>query len=266
MCELFALSSQLPTRVTFSLEEFSRHGASESRLADGWGLAFYDGPDAQIFREPRPAASSEWMKFILSHAYCSQCVMSHIRQATGGSVALRNTQPFSRVMKGHRHVFCHNGDLKDIQSKIKLDQFSPIGETDSEYGFCLLMDRLGTLWQGKVPTLDERIEVISEVFVELSCLGTANILYSDSEFLYAFSHQRTQQNGHIEAPGMYYQERHCDCDPDALQDSGVQIHNIAQDLVLFASVPLSMDGWHALAASQLMVVKHGKIIAIRDLR
>ncbi|MBK8972410.1 MAG: class II glutamine amidotransferase [Hahellaceae bacterium] len=60
-----------------------------------------------------------------------------------------------------------------------------MGETDSEYEFCRLMDRLGTRWQGKVPTLDERIEVISEVFVELSCLGTANILNSDSEF-YAF--------------------------------------------------------------------------------
>ena len=266
MCELFALSSQLPTRVTFSLEEFSRHGAGNGQLADGWGLAFYDGPDAQIFREPRPAASSEWMKFILSHAYYSQCVMSHIRHATTGSVALRNTQPFSRVLKGNRHVFCHNGDLEDIQSKIKLEYFSPIGETDSEYGFCRLLDRLSRLWQGEVPTLDERIDVIGEVFVELSCLGPANILYSDSDFLYAFAHQRTQDNGRMEAPGMYYQQRHCDCDPEALQDSGVQVHNMAQDLLLFASVPLSIEGWHACAASQLMVVKRGQIIETRNLQ
>lgn len=266
MCELFALSSQLPTRVTFSLEKFSRHGASTGRLADGWGLAFYDGSDVHLFREPRPAASSEWLKFILSHAYYSQCVMSHIRQATKGSIALRNTQPFSRVLNGKRHVFCHNGKLEDIQGIIKLDQFSPIGETDSEYGFCRLMDCLGTLWQGEVPSLDERIDVISEVFVELSCLGPANILYSDSEFLYAFAHQRTQHNGRIEAPGMYCQERHCDWDPEALQDSGLQIHNMAQDLVLFASVPLSKDGWHACAASQLTVVKNGKIVATRNLQ
>ena len=266
MCELFALSSQLPTRVTFSLEEFSRHGAINSKLADGWGLAFYDGSDAQIFREPRPAASSEWMQFILSHPHYSHCVMSHIRHATEGSIALRNTQPFSRVLKGRRHVFCHNGDLADIQKTVKLGRFSPIGETDSEYGFCQLMDRLGVLWQVEVPTLDERIDVIGKVFVELSCLGPANFLYSDSEFLYAFAHQRTQSNGRIEAPGMFYQERHCDCDPDALQDSGLQIHNMAQDLVLFASVPLSKEGWHAPNASQLIVVKRGKIVATRDLQ
>ena len=266
MCELFALSSQLATRVTFSLEEFSRHGASSGGLADGWGLAFYDGSDAQLFREPGPAASSEWMKFILSHSYYSNCVMSHIRHATTGSIALRNTQPFSRVLGGKRHVFCHNGNLEDIQNGIKLAQFSPIGETDSEYGFCRLMDRVSALWQGGAPRLDERIDVISEVLVELSCLGPANILYSDSEFLYAFSHQRAQDNGRLEAPGLYYQERHCDCDPDALQDSGVQIHNMAQDLVLFASVPLSTEGWRAAAASQLIVVKHGKIIASRNLQ
>jgi len=266
LCELFALSSQLPTRVTFSLEEFSRHGASTGKLADGWGLAFYDGWDAQVFREPKPAASSDWMRFILGHAYCSHRVMSHIRNATVGSVALCNTQPFSRVLGQRRHVFCHNGDLKGIQSRIKLDQFLPIGETDSEYGFCRLMDRLGPLWQGEAPTLDERINVVSEVLLELSRLGPANILYSDSEFLYAFAHQRTQVNGRIEAPGLYYQERHCDCDPDALQDSGVQIHDMAQDLVLLASVPLSEEGWHACAASQLIVVKHGKIVAMRNLQ
>jgi len=265
VCELFALSSQLPTRVTFSLEEFSRHGASGGPLADGWGLAFYDGSDAQLFREPRPAASSEWMKFILSHAYYSNCVMSHIRNATEGRVALCNTQPFSRVLKGRRHVFCHNGNLNDIRSRFKLGQFLPIGETDSEYGFCRLMDRLAALWQGEVPTLDERINVISEVLIEFTSLGAANILFSDSEFLYAFAHQRTQDNGRIEAPGMYYQERHCDCDPDALQDSGVQIHNMAQDLVLFASVPLSKQGWHACTASQFIVVKEGKIILTRNL-
>ena len=265
MCELFAISSQVPTRVTFSLEEFSRHGTSAGPLADGWGLAFYDGSDAQLFREPKPAASSEWMKFILTHPYYSRCVMSHIRNATAGRVALRNTQPFSRVLRGQRHVFCHNGNLEDIQSRVKLGQFSPIGETDSEYGFCRLMDRLTAIWQGERPSLEERIGVISEVLIEFTCLGPTNILYSDSEFLYAFAHQRTQDNGRVEAPGMYYQERHCDCDHDALQDSGVQIHNMAQDLLLFASVPLSTEGWHACAASQLMVVADGKIILTRNL-
>lgn len=261
MCELFALSSQLPTRVTFSLEEFSRHGGKTGPNADGWGLAFYDGPDAQLFREPRPAASSDWLHFLLGHSYSSCCVMSHIRRATVGEVSLRNTQPFSRVLEGRRHVFCHNGDLQDIQSMLQSGRFSPVGETDSEYAFCWLMDRLGDLWQATAPPLDARIEVISQAFVELAALGPANILYSDSEYLYAFANKRTQAGGGMEAPGMHYLERHCECDPDALQDSGVQIDDLAQDIILFASVPLSGEAWQAIAANELIVSRHGKIVA-----
>jgi len=43
MCELFAVSSKVPTNVSFSLEEFSRHGGGTAHHKDGWGLAFYDG-------------------------------------------------------------------------------------------------------------------------------------------------------------------------------------------------------------------------------
>ena len=31
MCELFAISSKVPTKVTFSLDEFSRHGGQTAR-------------------------------------------------------------------------------------------------------------------------------------------------------------------------------------------------------------------------------------------
>ena len=81
MCELFALTSLIPIRVTFSLREFSQHGGKAGSNADGWGLAFYDGPDAQLYREPRPACSSEWMEFILHHPHRSRCVISHIRRS-----------------------------------------------------------------------------------------------------------------------------------------------------------------------------------------
>ena len=142
MCELFALSSQQPTRVTFSLEEFSRHGGRTGPNADGWGLAFYEGSDAQLFREPGPAASSEWIGFLLKHSCRSRYILSDIRQATVGDIALRNTQPYSRALGGKRHVFCHNGNLPDVQCLESTRIFAPIGETDSEMAFCCLMDRL----------------------------------------------------------------------------------------------------------------------------
>jgi predicted glutamine amidotransferase len=63
MCELLAISSKFPTRATFSLEEFSRHGGQGGPNKDGWGLAFYEDGDAQIFREAEPAEDSRWMFF-----------------------------------------------------------------------------------------------------------------------------------------------------------------------------------------------------------
>lgn len=264
MCELFALSSQQPTRVTFSLEEFSRHGGRTGPQADGWGLAFYEGSDAQLFREPGPAASSDWIGFLLKHSCHSRYVLSHIRQATVGDVALRNTQPYSRVLGGRRHVFCHNGDLPNLESLANTGIFSPIGETDSELAFCSLMERLSPLWDGKFPTLDARVEVISETFSELAALGPANFLYCDSEYLYAFANRRTHANGRMEAPGMYFLERHCECDPEALRDSGIKVHDMVQDIVLFASVPLSKEGWQALGENQLIIAQSGRIVNTVD--
>ncbi|MES9904747.1 MAG: class II glutamine amidotransferase [Sedimenticola sp.] len=40
MCELFAMSSLEPASVSFSMEEFSRHGGLSGPHRDGWGIAF----------------------------------------------------------------------------------------------------------------------------------------------------------------------------------------------------------------------------------
>jgi glutamine amidotransferase len=261
MCELFALSSQNPTRVTFSLEEFSRHGGGSSPNADGWGLVFYQGSDAQIFREPRPAASSEWLQFLLHHPYSSRRVLSHIRHAQVGDIALRNTQPFSRVVNGHRHVFCHNGDLSEFQATEPLRESLPVGETDSEHAFCWLIDRTSALWQGRRPTLEERISVIGEAFRELAVFGSANILYSDSDYLYAFANRRRQPDGVMAPAPMYYLQRHCECDPDSLDESGLHIDDGEQNIVLFASVPLTDESWHPFVPGQLIVARRGRILS-----
>jgi len=39
MCELFAMSSRIPTAVTYSLDEFSKYGSRIRHNRDGWGIA-----------------------------------------------------------------------------------------------------------------------------------------------------------------------------------------------------------------------------------
>jgi predicted glutamine amidotransferase len=115
MCELFAMSALQPAEVSFSLEEFSQHGGLSGPHKDGWGIAFYQDRDALIIREPLPAASSAYVRFIESTPIRSRLVLSHIRRATQGGVNLENTQPFARELGGRLHVFAHNGQLDVTQ-------------------------------------------------------------------------------------------------------------------------------------------------------
>jgi hypothetical protein len=69
----------------------------------------------------------------------------------------------------------------------------------------------------------------------------------------------------MEVPGMYYLERHCEWDSEALHDCGVKVHEMAQDIALFASVPLSTEGWQALGENQLIIAQSGRIVSTVDL-
>jgi predicted glutamine amidotransferase len=267
MCELFALSSKLPTLATFSLEEFSRHGGNTGPHRDGWGLAFYEDGYAQVFREAQSASTSEWMRFLKEHQHKSQCLVSHIRLATQGEPALRNTQPFSREIGGCRHVFCHNGDLSGIFDAMQLTRFKPIGETDSEYAFCCLMGEMDQLWSNGKPTLTDRVSLLGSFFDRLAELGQANFIYSDGDYLFVYANKRRQLSGKVEPPGLYYLSRHCAHDREAqsLSLAGIEISgtfcDIPQDLVLFASVPLSEEDWQPLPSNRLVVAQLGVIVS-----
>jgi len=163
MCELFSISSRVPTSVTFSLERLARHGRNNGPH-DGWGVAFYDGNDVSLFREPEPASESKLVQYIEQDSPPSPMIISHIRAATQGDRVLRNTHPFARELAGRQHVFAHNGDLRGIESDPDFtpDRYHPVGDTDSELAFCILLNRLTHLWeagQGIIPSLEARLDL-----------------------------------------------------------------------------------------------------------
>jgi predicted glutamine amidotransferase len=49
------MSSRYPTSVGFSLETLACRGGRDGPHKDGWGVAYYEGRDAFLLREPRPA-------------------------------------------------------------------------------------------------------------------------------------------------------------------------------------------------------------------
>ena len=263
MCELFAMSARQPTTVSMSLEEFSRHGGLSGPHKDGWGIGWYEEGDLRLVKERDPAASSACVRFIQTHPFSSALVLSHIRKATLGPVAMRNCQPFARELGGAWHSFAHNGDLKEIAAddRFRAGGFRAVGETDSEYAFCALLDALRPLWSGaEVPPIGARRQVVARFAAALRELGPANFLYCDGDALFAHADRRHQGDGSIRAPGMWRLARRCPAGGE-LAAEGLRIasEHGEQEVLLVASVPLTAEGWVAMGEGELIVAQQGRI-------
>jgi predicted glutamine amidotransferase len=261
MCELFAMSARLPSTVSLSLEEFSRHGGLTGTHKDGWGIAWYEDGDVHLRKEALPAASSTALKVVQQHPFSSTLVMCHIRKATQGDIATRNCQPFIRELGGAWHTFAHNGNLTGLrgENRFKSVTFQPVGETDSEQAFCALLEAMRHLWKkGAIPPLSERLKVVTQFAADLRELGPANFLYSDGDVLFAHGHKRHQADGSIRAPGLWQLKRHC-TEGGVFASAGltVEARTGEQDVVLIASVPLSPENWEPLLEGTVLAMRLG---------
>ncbi len=267
MCELFTLSSRLPTTVRMSLESFARHGGLDGPNKDGWGIAYYVDEDVRLVKEPAPAVDSACLHFIQDHPFTASIVVSHIRKATHGAVAMKNCQPFARELGGRMHLFAHNGDLalERLRSFLPLAHYRPVGDTDSEFAFCVLLEQLRRHWLGNgVPSLDERFAVVAEFASAVRPLGPANFIYSDGDAIFVHGHRRFHGDGcTAHPPGLQVLWRHCAAGADTLDVDGLALASEAdQEVVLAASVPLTTEpGWRPLAEGELLAARNGRIVA-----
>ena len=264
MCELFAMSSRQPATINLSLETLAKHGGLTGPYNDGWGIGYYEDNDVQLFREPAPASQSEWVRFIEEHDLRSRMVMSHIRRASAGEPLLKNTQPFGRELGGRMHLFAHNGNLKDIR-RVKtgsLGLHRPVGATDSEYAFCILLAQLENLWltSDEPPQLLERFRIVRDFAAELRPLGSANFLYADGDVLFAHGHRRRRSDETVWSPGLCILRRHCPSEAPAFRAAGVTVTPDSQKVLLIASVPLTEEAWCPLAEGEVVAVKDADIM------
>ncbi|MDP1967292.1 MAG: class II glutamine amidotransferase [Reyranella sp.] len=263
MCELFCLSARLPAQATFSLKHFAAHGAPNGRNIDGWGVGFHDGRDVRLYKEPEPAEDSPWMVFIEERALSTKLLISHIRRATMGANSHANSQPFMRELGGRMHLFAHNGGFDTIASKFAASghRFHPVGETDSEMAFCLLLHRLAPLWEGAAPPLAARHAAFEAFAAEMRPLGIANFLYSDGDFVFGHGHRRTQADAIVAPPGLWCRHRHRAGTP---APPGVAITAGAgdgdQEITLLASVPVTEGDWRPLGEGEIVVVAAGELV------
>jgi glutamine amidotransferase len=185
MCELLGMSANVPTDICFSFSGLMQRGGKTGPHKDGWGIAFYEGRGCRTFHDPFPSHKSEIAKLVKHYPIKSCNVISHIRKANRGRVCLENTHPFIREMWGRNWCFAHNGQLKGIKKKLKLEHYEPVGTTDSEHAFCWMLDSIFKKFPHPPKKEVMLWKYIEELCHHLATFGVFNILMCDSKYLYA---------------------------------------------------------------------------------
>lgn len=183
MCQLLGMNCNTPTDISFSFEGFRRRAGLTDKHSDGFGIAFFEGKGARVFRDNKPAAFSPLGDVVKNYKIKSYNVVAHIRQATEGAVNIENTHPFIREIWGENWVFAHNGSVDDL-NVCKSNHYQPIGDTDSEKAFCCMAASLKKRFDEK-PSEKEIFDAIVEISEKIAKHGVFNFILSNGEWMIA---------------------------------------------------------------------------------
>ncbi|WP_163935133.1 class II glutamine amidotransferase [Paraferrimonas sp. SM1919] len=186
MCELLAMSANVPTDIVFSFTGLVERGGVTGPHTDGWGITFYEGKGCRTFKDPQASCQSEVANLIKRYPIKSCSVISHIRQANRGAVNLENTHPFCRQLWGRNWTFAHNGQLSGYKQKLKVSQDLPIGNTDSELAFCWLLERIKEKYPKRPNNIKTLFRYIAKCADELRQLGVFNMILSDGDYVMCY--------------------------------------------------------------------------------
>jgi glutamine amidotransferase len=185
MCELLGMECNVPTDIVFSFSGLALRGGARGPHADGWGLALYEGRAVRTFLEPAAAARSKLAGYVRGHPIKTLLAIAHVRKRTRGRATLANTHPFVRELWGRHFTFAHNGTVRAVK-RHALGRFHPIGTTDSERAFCVILGRLERAFPRGYPEDRQRLyRAVARLGKELGESGTFNFLLGDGEQLFA---------------------------------------------------------------------------------
>jgi glutamine amidotransferase len=256
MCQLLGMNCNVPTDICFSFEGFSARGGRTDVHADGWGIAFFEGRGCRVFIDSHPATTSPVAELVRRYPIKSLHVIAHIRKATQGAVALENTHPFVRELWGRYWVFAHNGNLEGGVATAG-DVYRPVGRTDSEAAFCLLLETLRAAYPGARPPLPELHAALAETTARLARQGPFNYLLSDGEHLFAHCATRL----HYLVRRAPFAAAHL-VDQDLTVDFS-ELTTPRDRVAIVATTPLTdNEAWTAIPPGTLAVFHDGEPLAV----
>jgi len=254
MCELFGLSANREVFVSFTWRGFLRRGEFNYH---GWGVAWYLDDHIGLVKEPRPAHESPIAR-LLVNGIRGHIVVSHVRFASQGKPSYVNTHPFVRKLRGREWVFAHNGDVSGImyEPEFKLKYYFPVGETDSEYAFCYIMDNLKELGDG-VESIIRVSKTIWNLANKIGNFGKFNFLLSNGDYLFAYMNRLRTLHYLLRHPPHKGRVKLED------EDFEVRLEEIkASDelAALMATKPLTSEDWKVFELNTLYVFHKGDAI------
>jgi predicted glutamine amidotransferase len=247
MCQLLGMNASTPTDVLFS---FAGLAARADEHKDGFGIAFFEDRGLRLFVDHHGARASPVAELVKRYPIRSDNVVAHVRKATQGRVALENTHPFVRELWGRYWVFAHNGDLNGFSAGLHA-AFRPVGDTDSEYAFCWLMQELAKA-HAAVPSVAELTRTLAELVPQAAAHGTCNLLLSNGQALWAFGSTR-----------LHWLVRRHPFGSARLADDDLSVDFAAlttpsDRVVIVATEPLTRgEPWQAMAPGELRVFVRG---------
>jgi glutamine amidotransferase len=184
MCQLLGMNCNTPTDICFSFTGFQARGGLTDHHQDGWGIAFFEQRGVRLFLEAQATVNSPVAELVRNYPIHSLNVISHIRKATRGRIALENTHPFQRELWGRYWIFAHNGNLRGFNPLLD-GSFTPVGDTDSELAFCWLLQQLRNRFGKEAPDDQALFDAIRVLAGEIGAFGEFNFLLCDGTTLYA---------------------------------------------------------------------------------
>lgn len=251
MCQLLGMNSNKPASLHFSLAGFFRRGGETDEHADGWGVAFHEDDCCSLWIDDQPAAYSPVAQRVREEAIRSRNAIAHIRKATRGRVAQVNCHPFRRVLWDKEWSFAHNGTV-DLAGLPAPRNFVPVGQTDSEHAFCLILDALVEQFGAAEPDMQGLVACVEAVANVIAKHGTFNFMLSNGEVLLA-----------RRATELHYVQRSYPFGRARLLDSPLEIdfsrHNHLDDrMVIIATRPLTDEPWMPIPVGEVVAFVSGE--------
>lgn len=241
-----------PTDITFSFRGFSQRAGITSDHSDGFGIAFFEDKACRLFVDNQSAVESPIAEFVRNYPIKSRNVIAHIRKATQGKITLENSHPFSRELWGRQWIFAHNGDLHQFHPSLSA-RFTPVGNTDSEWAFCYLLDQLVERFGYIEPDLEQIFNTLAEISPQIAEYGTLNFCLSNGQALFSFNTTK-----------LHWLVREYPFQPAQLIDIDVEVDfsevTTPEDRVaVITTEPLTHnEHWHSFLPGELILFKDGK--------